>query len=183
MIELADEIDKEEKFLEILKTRNLAMREVRREDMELQIKNLQQQVALWDKKSLDLTERLGTYQQLKNKLSREQDLYNHLESSIQNVDLSKSLDQDNVMIMEAASPASPIQIDYPKEMTYGFMGGLLAGSVIIYFISRLDNRIHSPLELEGNIEFPLVGQIPFSPVDKHKKRVPLLTEHDERRRP
>ena len=75
MVNLTDAINKEQKFLDLLKTRNVATRDAHREDLELQIKNLQAQIAIWNTKSLELSERLGTYQQLKNKITREQTLY------------------------------------------------------------------------------------------------------------
>jgi capsular exopolysaccharide synthesis family protein len=180
MIQLADQIDNEQKFLDLLKTRDLTAREARREDLELQIKNLEQQIVLWNKKSLDLSQRLGTYQQLEGKLKRDQALYNQLASSIQNVDLNKMIDQENVIIMEAASKAVPADPDFIPQMAYGLGGGLLAGCLIVFFVSRLDNKIHSPLELQENVEFPLVGQIPFVLPDKKTKRLPLLSDDDER---
>jgi capsular exopolysaccharide synthesis family protein len=66
-------------------------------------------------------------------------------------------------------------------MAYGVLGGLLAGLAIIYFVNRLDDKIDSPLELQENIDFPIIGQIPLQRTDKSTKRVPLLTEGDQRR--
>lgn len=180
MKDLTDEINKELKFVEILKTQGQAARDAHLQDLGLQIKNLQNQIVDWNKKSLELSERLATYQQLKSKIEREQTLYSQLTSSIQSVNLNKSLDQEDVVIMEAASPASPIPPGYPLQLMYGAIFGLAAGCAILYLIHRLDDKIDSPLELEDSIEFPLVGQIPLTIQDKRTKRAPLLSENDQR---
>jgi capsular exopolysaccharide synthesis family protein len=180
MIALSDEIAKEEKFLDVLKTRDQQSRDMHLQDLELQIRNLQAQIADWNKKSLDLSQRLGFYQQIKNKITREQSLYNQMASSIQNVDLNKNLDQEDVRIMEAASPATLIDPGYPSLLGTGLLGGLVAGLVIIYLVNRLDDHITSPLELKNNIDYPLLGQIPMAKLNKKTKRVPLLTENDDR---
>jgi len=180
MVALTDAINKEQKFLDLLKTRNVATRDTHLEDLDLQIKNLQAQIAVSNTKSLELSERLGTYQQLKDKIGREQTLYNQLASSIQTVDMNKSLDQDYVIILEAASPANPIDPNYALQITYGLFGGLLAGMILMYLVNRFDDKIDSPMELQENVEFPIVGQIPLIKLDKKTKRLPLLSENDQR---
>jgi capsular exopolysaccharide synthesis family protein len=180
MVALQEAIDQEQKFLEMLQQRNAASQDAGRANLDLQIKNLQQQIADWNKKSLDLSERLATYQQIKSKLAREQTLYDQLASSIQSVDLNKSLDQENIVIMEAASNAMPVKPDLAKQMIIGGAVGFLIGLVIVYFVHRLDDKIDSSMEFSENVEFPLIGQIPLVAVDKKSKRVPLLTGDDKR---
>ena len=180
MIELADAIDKEQKFLDVLTKRDATQREALCEDLNLQIKNLQQQIDTSNANSLKLSESLADYQQLKDKLTREQGLYNQLSMSNQNVDFNKSLDQEDVVIMEAASRARPIPPDNFLRLLYGLGGGLAAGVVLIYFISRLDDKVDSAEQLEDAFDLPVVGQIPRVHPDKKTKRVPLLTESDQR---
>ena len=180
MKDLAEQIDQEEKFLEVLKARNSTDRDQRLEEMNLSIQNLGQQIKTWNDKSLELSQRLATYQDLKNKITREQTTYNQLSYSIQNVDLNKSLDQEDVVILEAASPAAPIKHNYLLWLLFGVGGGFVVGSIIIFVLIRLDDKINSPLDLEENIEFPLIGEIPLVALDKKSKRVPLLSEDDPR---
>jgi succinoglycan biosynthesis transport protein ExoP len=180
MVELTDAINEAQQFLDVLKTRNMATRGTRTQELEMRLKNLQNQIVEANKKSLDLSERLGAYQQLKGKLTREESTYTQLNQSMQNVNLTKDFGQENVQIMEAASKAYPVNSNLPMQMVWGLVGGLLAGIVIIYFVHRLDDRIDSPMEFEENVEFPLIGQIPLVAVDKKTKRAPLLSETDQR---
>jgi succinoglycan biosynthesis transport protein ExoP len=180
MKDLADSIDREQKLLDALKARSQTARDTYREDLDLQIKNLQAQIVTWNDKSLELSQRLGTYQDLKSKITREQALYNQLASSIQNVDLNKSLDQEDVVIMEAASPAAPISHNYLLRLLYGVAGGLAVGLLIIFGLIRLDDKINSTIDLEENIDYLLLGEIPLARLDPKSKRVPLLAEEDQR---
>jgi capsular exopolysaccharide synthesis family protein len=180
MKDLADSIDKETKFLAVLKAQGETDRDTHRQDLELQIKNLEKQIVSWNNKSLELSQRLATYQELKSKITREQALYDQLASSIQNVDLNKSLAQEDVVIMEAASPATPISHNYLLRLLYGAMAGAAASCGLIFLLVRLDDKINSPLDIEEHFDYPLVGEIPLARVDKKSKRVPLVSDDDTR---
>jgi polysaccharide biosynthesis transport protein len=180
MKDLGESIEKEQKFLEVLKAQGQSDRDMHRADLELQIKNLGQQIKNQNDKSLELSQRLGTYQELKSKITREQALYNQLSSSIQNVDLNKSLDQEDVVIIEAASPARLIAHNYLLRLLYGIGGGLVVGSALIFLLVRLDDKINSPFDIEEHFDYPLLGEIPLSRLDKKSKRVPLLSDDDSR---
>jgi capsular exopolysaccharide synthesis family protein len=180
MIELSESIAKEEKFLEALQTRGQEGRDQRLEDLDLQIKNLQTQIKSWNEKSLELSQRLGTYQQLKSKLNREQALYSQLSASIQNVDVNKSLDQEDVVILEAASPGRPLKRNYLLRLAGAAAGGFALGAVLVVLIVRLDDKINSSLDIEDNLDYPLLGEVPLVRLDRKSKRVPLIHEDDER---
>jgi capsular exopolysaccharide synthesis family protein len=180
MIQLSESLTKEQKFLDMLTTRSQAARDAHKEDLNLRIKNLEQQIVVWNAKSLTLSQSLATYQELKSKIAREQALYNQLASSIQNVDLNKSIDQEDVVIMEAASPAKPIVHNYLLRLLFGVAGGLALGSLIIFIAIRMDDKINSPLDIEENFDYPLMGEIPLVSLDKKSNRVPLVAEDDSR---
>jgi capsular exopolysaccharide synthesis family protein len=180
MIALSEEISKEEKFLQDLQSKGLQDRRERIADLELQIQNLEKQIGEQNKKSIDLNQRLGVYQELKNKIAREQTMYNELASSFQNVNLNKSIDQENVVAMEPASRGLLVPPDYPIQLLYGILIGLVAGVGIIYLINRLDDRVDSPLLLEQMIDLPIIGQIPLEAAADKGSRLELLTPNDRR---
>lgn len=180
MIALTDAIAKEEKFLDLLKSKSVQERKAHQEDLELQIQNLQKQIADWNTRSLDLNQRLGTFELLKSKITRNQTMYNDLASSVQNVNLNNSIDQEDVIIMEQSSPAALIPVSYELQLTYGALVGALVGAGVLYLINRLDDKVNSPMMIEGMFGFPIVGQIPLAIRDKKNKRVPLIEEQDTR---
>jgi capsular exopolysaccharide synthesis family protein len=185
MIALSDTIDKEQKFLDLLKTKDSQERDAHQEDLKLQIQNLEKQIVDWNQKSLDLNQRLATFQLLKSKITREQTMYNQLESSIQNVHLNTSMDQEDVVIMDQASPASLIPVDYERQLINGALFGALAGAAILHLLNRLDDKVNYPVMVEAMYPYPIIGQIPFALVDtkgkrKRAPRVPLIAVNDAR---
>jgi capsular exopolysaccharide synthesis family protein len=180
IVALSDTIAQETYFLNALIGHDQQAMQQHEKELELQIQNLENQIADWSRKSLDLSQRLGTYEQLKSKVTREQALYNQLASSIQNVNIDKSIDQDDVSKMEPASPAKAIRPDTVAQLAYGAAFGALAGLAMVYLIHRLDDKIDSALELEDNFAFPLVGQIPRAVRERKTQRVALLSPRDTR---
>jgi len=180
MKDLQDQIDQEEKFLEVLKSRNTSDRDQRLEELKLSIKNLQDQISTWNKRSLDLSDRLGSYQQLKSKLARDQATYNQFSATIPSFNLNKSMDQDDVVILEAASRGVPVKHNYFVWLAGGAAGGMALGVFFVMGLVLLDDKINSPLDIEDHFDFPLLGEIPLAKLDRKTRRVPLLHEDDER---
>ncbi len=180
MKNLQDQIDQEQQFLDLLKSRNTTDRDQRLEEMRLSIKNLQDQIATWNEKSLQFSDRLGSYQELKSKLARDQTTYNQFSASIPTFDLSKSMDQDDVVIYEAASRGFPVKHNYFVWLAGGGAGGLALGVLMALGLVLLDDKINSPLDIEEHFDFPLLGEIPLAKLDRKTRRVPLLVDDDER---
>jgi len=180
MKDLQDQIDQEEKFLSVLKSRNSSDRDQRLEELRLSIKNLQDQIDTWNARSLQLSDRLGSYQQLKSKLARDQATYNQFSETIPSFNLNKSMDQDDVVILEAASPGIPVKHNYFVWLAGGAAGGMTLGCLFVFGLVLLDDKINSPLDIEDHFDFPLLGEIPLAKLDRKTRRVPLLHEDDER---
>ncbi|HEX4139103.1 MAG TPA: polysaccharide biosynthesis tyrosine autokinase [Candidatus Methylacidiphilales bacterium] len=180
MKNLQDQIDQEQKFLDVLKSRNTTDRDQRLEEMRLSIKNLQDQIATWNSRSLELSDRLGSYQQLKSKLARDQSTYNQFSANIPSFDLNKSMDQDDVVILEAASRGMLVKHAYLAWIAGGALGGLILGLVFVGGLVMLDDKLNSPLDVEEHFDFPLLGEIPLAKLDRKTRRVPLLHEDDDR---
>ena len=182
MIELDDEIQKEEAFLDVLKSKSVDARKAHRDFLLLQIQNLQKQITEQNAKSLDLNQRLGTYNELKNKITREENLYAQLAASFQNVDLNKSIGQEDVVVMEPAAQAYSVAVNYPVQLGLGALGGLFVAAVLIFLLSRLSDPVISPLQLQERIDYPIIAQVTVARQQKTKTgpRVPLLVERDKR---
>jgi polysaccharide biosynthesis transport protein len=180
MKDLADQIEQEEKFLDVLKSRNATDRDQRLEEMRLATKNLKDQITEWEGKSLDLSQRLGAYQMLKSKQARDEALFSQLSASIASFNLEKSVGQDDVVIWEAASPGLPVKHSYFMWLAAGAAAGTALGIGIVILLAMLDDKINSPLDIDEHFDFPLLGEIPLARRDRKTKRVPLLTDDDDR---
>ena len=109
-------------------------------------------------------------------------MYGQLTASVQNVNLNTSMDQEDVVVMDKASVASIVPMDYELQLINGALLGGLLGIGILYLINRLDDKVGYPALVEAMFDYPIIGQIPFALVDTKsaRKRVPLLTEDDNR---
>jgi capsular exopolysaccharide synthesis family protein len=180
MLELNESIAKEEAFLDTLKSRSQETLDVRREDLQLQIQNTLAQIGTQKTKSLELSQQLGAYQEIQSDRARDLALYNQYSASIQNVDLNKSMDQTDVIILEAASNARAISHNSWLHLALGAGGGMVVGILFAFCLTRLDDKINSQLDIEENIDVPIIGEIPLVKQDKKSRRVPLLVEDDHR---
>lgn len=180
MLDLQDQINQQEAYLALLKQQSQDSQVARTEEMQLQIDNLRKEIDQATSDSLHLSPILAKYHQLQGNITREQGLYNQLAESIQNVDFNKSLDQADIGILEAASPPQVIVPENFMRVVYAFMEGFGIGVGIIFVVTKLDDRINSPLQLEKHFDHPLIGHIPRVDVDPKTGRAPLLDLEDSR---
>ncbi len=180
IISLNKQIEEEERLLGFMEKQDIEQLAAHRAGLETQLQSLEQLIKDQEAKSLDLTEKLGKYDEIKGRLDRAQSLYDKLASSIQSVDVHKSIDQENISIMEPASVADDPKSTYIHDLVLGGVLGLMLGGGIVYILIRLDNKIETLFTLEQHFDVPIMGQIPFAPVDKVTGRVPLLVHDDQR---
>ena len=180
MLDLMDQINQQESYLALLRKQSQSNSLERTEEMDLEIQSLHKEIDAATAESLRLSPIVATYHQLKDKITREQGLYNQLSESIQNVDFNKSLDQADVGILEAASAPQTIVPENLMRLVYAFGQGFGIGVFIIFIITKLDDRINSPAQLAKHFDFPLIGHIPQVDIDPKTGRAPLLDLEDER---
>lgn len=180
IIKLNEDIDRESRLLDIYRQQSVEQLASRKESIRLQMQNLENVIKEWETKALDTNRRMAEYQRLKANMQRSQNLYESLRSSIQTVGVNQNLDQDNVSVMERASPAVSIKPGYYGGMANGLVMGLLAGVMILFLIDRIDDRVNSYTELRDHFEEPVVGQIPEIKIHSPSEPASLLQVNDPR---
>lgn len=65
------------------------------------------------------------------------------------------------VISAIEAPTKPISPNIPRELLLGSIAGLLAGVGIVILAEKLDNKYHSPEELQNDTRIPFLGTIPF----------------------
>lgn len=175
MIQIGNEIEQQEKLIELFRDQSVAQLRTRRESIQLQIQNLETEVKEWETKALDLNQRIAEYNRLKAKVERAKTLSDRLLATIQSVDVNKSLGQDSLTIMERGSAATPTRPDLPKNLATGGAGGLVAAGLILGVMLLLDDRISSSLELQHVFDEEVLAQIPG---EASKERLNILKLDD-----
>lgn len=180
MVALADEIDRREKLLAILREQSQDQLERRRSSLTLQLENLQTQIKDWEAKSLDASKRIAEYQKIKSNNQRVQVLYDRMLATMQTVDVNKGISPESVTVMQPASEAYPSVSSMAKSLGVAGVLGLLIGAGILFLLDRLDDRMNSFTELEEHFDEPLLGQIPKDRATGNRGASHLLELNDDR---
>lgn len=174
VVKLREEIAQMEKLVEVYGQESMEQLENRKVSMKYRIDNLEKAIAEWEGKVLDLNRRMAEYNRIKSKLTRMQNLHEKLLSSMQNINVSKSLDQEILSIMEKASPAYSTKFGMSKKLSSAAMFGLVMAMIILLLIDRIDDRVNSLTELRDHFSERILGQIPCETVPRNSPANSLL---------
>ena len=178
IIKLNDEIDKQEKLITLYRQDAVEKLDTRRKSIGKQMENLKANIAEWEKKALDLSQRLAQYNRLKDKVDRQKTLYDRLTNSLKDVNVSQVTDtSDQVSIMENATTPISVRPGLVKSLLIGLGFGAFAGLVILILLDRVDDRMASFTEFQHHFTENILGQIPK---EKSKGAVTLLQPDDAR---
>jgi len=170
-------IAREITLLEIYKeqSRQEALR--RREAMEAQIRNLDNQIVKWEERALDMSARLSKHATLNGGIDRVRTRYDKMLTTLEDIDIGTNLQQDFVSIMERASSAIPREPDMLKPVITGLIAGLVLGLLVVFLFDKLDDRMTSFSEFQTQFGEDVLGQIPQQPA---KGQLALLEPNDGR---
>jgi len=147
---------------------------------QLRIDGVQSSVKEWRVKVMNANARIAEAERLKLNVNRTQVLYDRLVSLLQNVDISRNIDQETLSILEPASTAVRSYKEEKKNAQLAIFGGLFAGLGIIFLIALRDDRFTSLSEVNEKFGDVIVGQVPQVPRLRGKSAMPLLQIEDDR---
>jgi polysaccharide biosynthesis transport protein len=178
IIKLNDEIAKQEDLIKLFRADTVEKLETRQKSIGKQMENLQTNIKEWEKKALDLSQRLALFNRIKGKVDRLKTLYERLTNNLKEVDVSQVVDtSDQVSIMEAATLPISVRPGLFRSLLIGLGAGALAGIGILLLLDRIDDRMSSFTEFQHLFSESVLGQIPK---EKTKGKVTLLQPDDAR---
>jgi capsular exopolysaccharide synthesis family protein len=178
ILKLNDEITKQDKLIQLFRADTLEKLKTRRESIGKQMENLQANIKEWETKALDLSQRLAQFNRIKGKVDRLKTLYDRLTNNLKEIDVSQVVGgEDQVSIMEMATPPVSVRPGLIKSLLIGFGIGALAGLAILILLDRIDDRMASFSEFQHHFSENILGQIPK---EKTKDKVDLLQPDDAR---
>ena len=178
ILKLNDEITKQDKLIQLFRADALEKLKTRRESIGKQMENLQANIKEWEAKALDLSQRLAQFNRIKGKVDRLKTLYDRLTTNLKDIDVSQVTgSEDQVSIMEMATPPISVRPGLIKSLLIGFGIGALAGLAILVLLDRIDDRMASFSEFQHHFSENILGQIPK---EKTKGKVDLLQPDDAR---
>ncbi len=178
IIKLNDEINKQGKLIELYRQDAVEKLETRRKSIGKQMENLHSNISEWEKKALDLSQRLAQFNRIKDKVDRQKTLYDRLTNSLKDVNVSQVVEGgDQVGIMESATTPMSVRPGMIKTLLIGLGFGAFAGFGILLLLDRIDDRMASFSEFQHHFSENILGQIPK---EKTKGKVTLLQPDDAR---
>jgi len=178
MIALDQAITQEKQLIESFRQQSMEELAGRREGIKLQMDNLDSIIKEWESKAADYSRRLAEYEIIKGKTDRIKAEYDRLFSSLRNVDITKSVDQDMVSILERASAPHSITPGLVKIIAMSLFGGLLLGFGVLFILDRIDDGISSFQHIQRHFKnTTLLGQLLHEP---HDGPLELLRPNDLR---
>jgi capsular exopolysaccharide synthesis family protein len=179
IVKLNEEIATQEKIAQISRDEAAKQLAHRRDALQLEVKNLEIASKEWDAKAIQTSRKMVEYDRIRQDLQRLQASYEKLLGVIQTVDVGKTLDQENVSILEPASVARPLH-RMLRNMFLAVAAVLLLICGLLYIATKVDDRFASLAELAESRPEAILGQIPEIVLEKPRGNLGLETLESQR---
>ena len=183
IVKLDAEIEQAQKLTELyrkqIRTQNLEQIAATRQSLKLKADSVKDSIREWEAIVVNANARVAEADRLKMNLARSQNLYDRLLNLLQNVDISRNIDQATLAILEHAAPA---QRSYTRQVTVlslAFVGGLSLGLGIVFLIGFRDDRFNDVVEVNATFGNAVVGMLPEMD-QTDAGHLPLLELNDSR---
>ncbi len=114
-----------------------------------------------------LNERAVEYERLKHEVQSDQQLYDSLSQRLKESGVSAGLRSGNVRIVDyGRRPFAPSVPNIPLNLAAGLFLGCIGGATLAFLQERLDDRMHTALQIEDVAALPLIGVVPRIPAGK-----------------
>ncbi len=179
IVKLDADIERGQKLLELYRNQNRGQLATARQALKMRADSVQASIKEWEAKVVDANARIAEAEHLKLNVNRTQSLYDRLVLLLQNVDISRNIDQATLAILESASP---VERSYKQELAalaLAILGGLALGGGIITLITMRDDRFTSVIEVNATLGDAVVGLLP-EVTQKDEVTMSLLELNDPR---
>lgn len=163
MVKLDTDIDRAEKLLAVIRRQSREQLASSQGVNRLRTENVMASIKEWETKVVEANVQIAEAERLKINVQRAQSVYERLALLVQNVGISRNIDQETLAILE---PASSPKRSYTKEkstLTMAGVGGLGLGLGLLFLMAARDDRFGSVLELNEKLGDAVVAQVPEIP--------------------
>ncbi len=180
VIGLKNQVERTANQLKILRRQAFERIGERKLVVESLIKNLNQEIEIWEQTALENGQLIAEFERLQSRLERSKAAYNRNQESLRAIDTDQNLHQETISVLEEARRAKPSGKGAMIGLAQGGVFGMVLACGILFLLASLDNRILSATELSVQFKEPLIGAIPFEPEHSGDEDTVLLRKNDER---
>jgi capsular exopolysaccharide synthesis family protein len=160
MVKLQAEIDKAEKYDQILRKQSKSQLEASRLVLQSRVDNLKAAVHEWEGKVTKASGSIAEADRLRLNVSQVQAEHDRYLAMLQNIDISRNIDQEPLSILQPATPAVLSLKKEGQKAVAIVLAGLLVGLGIVFLIAWRDDRFTSLSEMSDRFGDVIVGQVP-----------------------
>ncbi len=160
MVKLDDQIDRTKKLLEIYVLQSQTQLVAERATINLKMNNIVDSIAEWEAKVTRVNALITQADLLKLNVQRLQDVHDRLQSLVDNVSISRNIDQESLAVLQFPTDARTSHERQKSVMKKGVMAGLALGMGLIVLLTFRDDRFNSVVEFNERLGDTVIGQIP-----------------------
>jgi capsular exopolysaccharide synthesis family protein len=180
IVKLDADLQRAEKLLEIYQLQNQDQLNATRKNLELKIQNTIVAIREWESKVEAASTLVARAEELRYEVQSQQPLYERLVQLLEDVKISRNIDQETLAILQRAGPP---RRTYTREMgtlSMGGFGGVCLGLGFVLLLMVRDDRFTSLTEVNEKLGEMIVGQVPELE-DVKPDVTPALLEMDDPR--
>jgi capsular exopolysaccharide synthesis family protein len=174
------DIERAKRVVEMSVNQSREQRAASQQALKIQIDSIAVSIKEWEQKVVASNIRIAEGERLRMSVGRAQSLYDRLVNMLQNIDISRNIDQSTLTVLQAASTAERSFQNELAPLGMASFGGLVLGLAIILLMAFRDDRFTSVVEVNAKFGDHIVGQIPNLPAVHSKLPSTLLVNNDDR---
>ena len=110
---------------------------------------------------INLSKKRVVFNSLRRQLEVQEQFFQALNQRMTSEEAQVSLKKPNVRIIDdAVPPLYPSSPNIPLNLAAGLFGGIAAGLGLVFVVAFLDDRIKSPVDIEGALGINILGTLP-----------------------
>jgi capsular exopolysaccharide synthesis family protein len=178
IIKINEDIERLEKLIAVYEEESKDKLNRSRVALKTRISSVEQAAQKWESLVLDANGRMSEFERLRGDVQRAQTLYDRLAHLLQNVDVTKSVSQENVAILDPAF-VKPAALRAAVKLPLVMIIGGIVGVGLVGFMAHRDDRCTGIMELR-RYGMPVVGRIPKAPMEVGKQNAEWIGPQDKR---
>jgi polysaccharide biosynthesis transport protein len=179
IVKLDEDITNAQNLVDFYRRQNDQDIAVARKALKIEMDSITNAIYQWEIRVKYDSGLISEANNLKENIQRNQTMFDRLTSLLDNVDITRNIDQDPLAILEHASGATRSYGKLKSNLSTACIGGLAIGLGIVFLITIRDDRFSSVIEVAERIGDHVVGQVPEMPASNGAP-LALLADNDER---
>ena len=179
MVKLDEQIARAEQMQQVYQRQNRNQLDAERQANQLKTQNVMMSIKEWEGKVVEANASITEADRLKLNIQRTQNVYDRLSLLVQNLSISRNIDQGTLSILAHASPTKRSYSSEVQGLVLSILGGLASGLGIVFLIAVRDDRFTSVTDVSQTLGDTVVGLLP-EVGQNGESPMPLLEVNDPR---